>query len=53
MIFNWARRGEQLSVALIILGIILMIQPVTAVLMAYGFVIVLAGMIVFIITSHI
>ena len=52
MIVRWARRGEQLAVALIILGILFMIQPLTVVLMAYGFVIVLVGLIVFIVTSH-
>jgi hypothetical protein len=52
MITRWARRGEQLAVVLIILGILFMIQPLTVYLMAYGFVIVLAGMVLFIITSH-
>lgn len=49
---QWARRGEQLAVLLIILGILLMIQPITVVLLAYGFVVILAGMVLFIITSH-
>jgi hypothetical protein len=49
---QWARRGEQLAVLLIILGIIMMIQPITVVLLAYGFVVVLAGMVLFMITSH-
>jgi hypothetical protein len=52
MIAQWARRGELLSVVLIVIGILFMIQPLTVYLMAYGFVILLAGMIVFIITSH-
>lgn len=52
MITLWARRGEQLAVVLIVLGILFMIQPLTVYLLSYGFVIVLVGLILFIITSH-
>jgi hypothetical protein len=47
-----ARRAEQLSVVLIVVGILCMIQPFTLNLLSYGFVITLAGMIAFTITSH-
>lgn len=47
-----ARRAEQLSVVLIIVGILCMIQPVALTLLSYGFVITLAGMIGFTVFSH-
>ena len=48
----WARRGEQLAVLLIIVGIVSMVQPFTVQLLAYGFVLALIGMILFTVTSH-
>lgn len=46
------RRGEQTAVVLILIGILCMIQPFWVYLLAYGFVITLVGMIVFIVVSH-
>jgi hypothetical protein len=46
------RIGEQLAVALILLGILMMVQPVVLDLLAYGFVLVLIGLVLFIVVSH-
>ena len=47
-----ARRGEQFAVVLILVGILCMIQPLWVDLLAYGFVITLIGLVVFMVTSH-
>ena len=47
-----AKRGEQAAVVLISVGILCMVQPFVLALLAYGFVMVLAGMVVFMIVSH-
>jgi hypothetical protein len=49
---EWARRGERLAVILITAGILCMVQPFVLALLAYGFDMVLAGMILFAIVSH-
>ena len=49
---EWVRRGEQVAVALIAAGILCMVQPFVLALLAYGFVLVLAGMIMFMVVSH-
>ncbi len=49
----WVQRGEQLAVVLITLGILCMVQPFVLALLGYGFVMVLAGMVLFMIVSHI
>ncbi|HWE63025.1 MAG TPA: hypothetical protein VHB98_15030 [Chloroflexota bacterium] len=47
-----ARRAEQASVVLIMVGILCMVQPIKVDLLAYGFVVTLIGLVGFIITSH-
>ena len=49
----WVQRGEQFAVALITVGILCMIQPFALALLAPGFVMVLAGMVLFMIVSHV
>lgn len=44
--------GELVSIALIIIGFLMMIQPFTIILYTYGFSVILAGVILFNITSH-
>ena len=44
--------GEKLAIALIVLGFIMMIQPLTIILYTYGFSTILAGVILFNIVSH-
>jgi hypothetical protein len=46
------RRAEQAAVVVILAGILCMIQPFTLVLLAYGFVVLLIGLVAFMITSH-
>lgn len=44
--------GEYVSIALIIIGFLMMIQPFTIVLYTYGFPITLSGVVLFNIVSH-
>ena len=48
----FAQRGEQIAIALITLGILSMVQPFVLALLAYGFMMVLVGMVLFMIGSH-
>ncbi|TDQ77661.1 hypothetical protein A8950_3816 [Dongia mobilis] len=50
---RWARRGiqENLAVALILLGVVMLVQPFSIVLYGYSFVTVLVGVVMFIIVS--
>ena len=48
----FARWGEQIAIALITVGILSMIQPFVLALLAYGFLLVLGGMVLFMIVSH-
>ncbi|MEM7047961.1 MAG: hypothetical protein AAF442_10020 [Pseudomonadota bacterium] len=49
-----ARRGawEAVATALIILGVVMLMQPLAAVLFSWSFVVTLAGTVLFIIASH-
>jgi hypothetical protein len=48
----WVQWGGHLAVVLITVGILCMIQPFVLALLSYGFVMVLAGMVLFMIVSH-
>ena len=48
----FAQRGEQIAIALITVGILSMVQPFVLALLAYGFMMVLVGMVLFMIVSH-
>jgi hypothetical protein len=49
----FAQRGEQFAIALITIGILSMVQPFVLALLAYGFMMVLVGMVLFMIVSHV
>ena len=49
----WVPRGGQLAVVLITVGILCMVQPFVLTLLSYGFVMVLAGLVLFMIVSDI
>ena len=53
MVRVWAQFGERAAVTLITVGILCMIQPFVLALLAYGFIMVLAGLVVFMIVSHV
>ena len=44
--------GDNLAIVLIIIGFLMMVQPLTIVLYSYGFTVILSGVILFNITSH-
>jgi uncharacterized membrane protein YecN with MAPEG domain len=44
--------GDYVAMALIIIGFLMMIQPITIVLYSYGFTVILSGVILYNITSH-
>ncbi len=50
---RWARRGlmENVAIALIALGVVMLVQPFSMVLYSYSFVTVLAGTLMFTIVS--
>ena len=49
----FAQRGEQIATVLITVGILSMVQPFVLALLAYGFIMVLVGMVLFMIVSHV
>jgi hypothetical protein len=44
--------GDNIAIALIIIGFLMMVQPITMVLYSFGFTVILIGVVLFNITSH-
>ena len=44
--------GDNIAIVLIIIGFLMMVQPITMVLYSFGFSVILIGVVLFNITSH-